>query len=91
MRVVKSIIKVTLQVTEEELISNRYLAFSVLTGKVKALEDTDLKYKGLRSKLYNSDLLGKLNTEVIGSIKFIDTEKPMKTNSSPVYLTFERV
>lgn len=91
MKTVQNIDKVTIKVTEDELIEGKWLNFQLLSKKLGDLEkEGNMGYKSLRNKLYNSIACGKYNTKEIAGLKCFDIDNPMKATAS-LSLTFERV
>lgn len=91
MKTVQNIEKVTVKVSKDELIDNKWLHYQLLSKKLGDMEKTgDLGYKSLRNRLYNSAACGKYNMEMKAGLKCIDIENPMKAIAS-LALKFERV
>ena len=91
MRTIQSTEKVTLKVTKDELFEDKWLNFKLLSAKLaEAEKNSNMCYKQLRNRFYNSEHAGKLNVKTVAGIKFIDTEKPMKATAS-LEISFERV
>lgn len=91
MKTVQNIDKVTVKVSENELISGKWLNFQLLSKKLSEIEkEGDMGYKSLRNKLYNSTACGKYNMSEMAGLKCIDVDNPMKGTAS-LTLCFERV
>lgn len=78
MKVIKDTTKITLNVTNKELISNKFIPVTVVSEKLKALEvEKEMANKALRYKFYNTANSNRYNTSTFAGIKCIDIEKPM--------------
>ena len=90
MRLVSSTNKVTIKVNKDELIGDKWLNFTLLSQKLKTIEEQGNKpYKAYRSRLYNSWNSNKYNTSLIAGIRCIDIDDPMRAVAS-LELNFER-
>lgn len=91
MKTIQSVDTVTIKVTDNELIAEKWLNYQLLSKKIGEVEkEKNLGYKSLRNKLYNSTACGKYNTAEMAGLKCIDIDNPMKSSASLV-LKFERV
>ena len=91
MKTIQSVDTVTIKVTKNELIADKWLNYQLLSKKIGEVEkEKNLGYKSLRNKLYNSTACGKYNTTEMAGLKCIDIDNPMKSSASLV-LKFERV
>ena len=91
MKTIQSVDTVTIKVTDNELIAQKWLNYQLLSKKIGEVEkEKNLGYKSLRNKLYNSTACGKYNTAEMAGLKCIDIDNPMKSSASLV-LKFERV
>lgn len=91
MKTVQTIDKVTLQVTDNELIEGKWINYQLLSKKLGDVEKSKgMAYKALRNKLYNSINCNKYNMKEIAGLKCFDIENPIKGTASLV-LSFERV
>lgn len=91
MRTVQNVEEVTLKVTKDELIEDKWITCQLLSIKISEIEkNNNLRYKSLRSRMYNSLACGKYNVENKAGIKCVNVEEPMKGTAS-LKLTFERV
>lgn len=89
MKTVQNIDNITIKVSKEELINEKWLTFQLLSKKLaKIEEDKSMEYKKLRNKMYNSQACSKYNSETIAGMKCIDITNPMKGVAS-LTLTFE--
>lgn len=89
MRTITNIEKITIKVTNDDLIEGEWIPYTVLSEKVKEIEMLqNMTYKSLRVKLYNSCSLGKYNTATRAGVKCINVKDTMKSNSASLYLTF---
>ena len=89
MKTVHNIDNITVKVSKEELINEKWLAFQLLSKKLaKIEEDKGMEYKKLRNKMYNSQACSKYNSEIVAGMKCIDVTNPMKGTAS-LTLTFE--
>lgn len=83
MKTVTNSYHVSVEVTKEDLINDKWLNFFLLSKKLEQIEDKNKEaYKALRSKFYNSWNCGKYNTCEIAGIKCINVEKPMEAKAS---------
>ena len=90
MRTVKDTKQVTIQITKEDLIDDKWLNLQLLSKKLGELEQaSNAVYKSLRNRLYNSCQLDKYNLAMHAGFKCIDVTNPMKANAS-LELSFER-
>ena len=90
MKTIQSVDKITIKVTDSELIAKKWLNYQLLSKKIGEIEqEKNLGYKSLRNKLYNSTACGKYNTAEMAGLKCIDIDNPMKSSASLV-LSFER-
>lgn len=91
MKTVQNIDKITIKVTDNELIGGKWLNYQLLSKKLGEIEkNNNMGYKSLRNKLYNSSACGKYNISEMAGLKCIDVDNPMKATAS-LALTFERV
>lgn len=89
MRTIANTEKVTLKVTEDELIGGKWLNYTLLSKKLQEIEvKENMKYKSLRNKLYNSINCNKYNMGEIAGLVCIDVKNPMK-NKASLELVFE--
>ena len=90
MRTIKDTEKVTVKVTEDELIDGKWLNYELLSSKLGAIEkEKSIGYKSLRNKLYNSYACGKYNIQKIAGLRCIDIDNPM-TGKASLELVFKR-
>ena len=90
MKTVQSVENVTITVTKDELLNDKWLSFQLLSKKLGEIEQQKkMAYKHLRNRFYNSRACNKYNMETIAGILYIDTENPMKAEASLV-LSFKR-
>lgn len=92
MRTVTNIEKVTVNVTKDELLNDKWLSFQLLSKKLGEIEQQErMVYKQLRNKFYNSRACKKYNMETIAGVVYIDTENPMRDNAeASLMLSFKR-
>lgn len=92
MRTITNTEKITLKVTEDELIEGKWLNYSLLSKKLQEIEEKEnMKYKSLRSKLYNSINCNKYNLRIVAGLQCIDVDNPMKSSlTASLELYFER-
>lgn len=89
MKTVQNIEKVTLKVTNADLIDGKWIHYQLLSNRIAEIEkQKNLGYKSLRTRLYNSCAGGKYNIETKAGLKCIDIEKPMKSNTASLVLEF---
>lgn len=89
MRTVQNIDNVTIKVSKDELINEKWLTFQLLSRKLAEIEeDRKIGYKKLRNKMYNSQACSKYNSEIVAGMKCIDVTNPMKGIAS-LEFTFE--
>lgn len=90
MKTVQNIDKVTIKVTDSELIEGKWLNYQLLSKKLGEIEKAgNMGYKSLRNKLYNSSACAKYNIKEMAGLKCIDVDNPMKGTAS-LMITFER-
>ena len=90
MKTVQSVENITITVTKDELLNDKWLSFQLLSKKLGEIEQNKkMAYKQLRNRLYNSRACNKYNAETIAGIQFIDTENPMRGTAS-LEIVFER-
>lgn len=90
MKTVQSVENVTITVTKDELLNDKWLSFQLLSKKLGEIEQQKkMAYKQLRNRFYNSRACNKYNMETIAGILYMDTENPMKAVASLV-LNFKR-
>ena len=83
MRTVVSTDSITIKVTKDELIKDKWLSFQLLSKKLCDIENANnMEYKKLRNKMYNSQACGKYNAEVVAGMRCINTANPMKGKAS---------
>lgn len=91
MRTIQNVDKITVKVSDGELIEGKWLNYKLLSKKLGEIEkEKNLGYKSLRNNLYNSTACGKYNIKEMAGLKCIDVDDPMKSTASLV-LAFERV
>lgn len=91
MKTIQNVDKITIKVSDNELIGGKWLNYQLLSKKLGEIEKSNnMGYKSLRNKLYNSSACSKYNTTEIAGLKCIDVDNPMKATASLV-LVFERV
>lgn len=91
MKTVQSVENITITVTKDELLINKWLSFKLLSKKLKEIEQQEkMTYKQLRNKFYNSRACNKYNMETIAGIDYINIENPMKAVAS-LALSFKRI
>lgn len=91
MKVVKNIETVEITVNKDELLHDKWLSFQLLSKKLNEMEkQSNMCYKHLRNRLYNSRACNKYNTETIAGVLYIDTENPMKTLTSSLVIKFKK-
>lgn len=98
MRTIANTEKVTLKVTDNELIEGKWLNYELLSRKLGEQEkERGMGYKSLRNKLYNSINCKKYNMCTVAGLQCIDVTNPMADNqlgmkvSASLELEFERV
>ena len=90
MKTIQSTENIELIVTENEILNNNWIPFSLVSKKLSDLEKTDkMGYKSLRNRLYNSCSCNKYNIDIIAGVKCINVDSPMKGEASLV-LSFKR-
>lgn len=90
MKTIQNVDKITIKVSDNELIGGKWLNYQLLSKKLGEIEKSNnMGYKSLRNKLYNSSACSKYNTTEIAGLKCIDVDNPMKAIASLV-LAFER-
>lgn len=78
MRTVKDIETVEVKVSSSDLFEDKWLNTQLLSSKLGVIEQSgNMKYKSLRSKLYNNTAGKKYNIKEFAGMKFIDIEQPM--------------
>lgn len=83
MRTIQSTDSVTIKVSKDELIKDKWLTFQLLSKKLADIETANnMEYKKLRNKMYNSQACGKYKAEVVAGMRCIDVEEPMKGKAS---------
>ena len=87
MKTIQNVDKITIKVSDNELIGGNYQLLSKKLGEIE--KNNNMGYKSLRNKLYNSSACSKYNTAEIAGLKCIDIDNPMKATASLV-LVFER-
>lgn len=91
MKTIQNVDTVTIKVTDKELIDKKWLNFLLLSKKLSEVEkSSNMGYKSLRNKFYNSSACNKYNVTEVAGLKCIDIKNPMKAKASLV-LNFERV
>lgn len=91
MKTVTNIEEVTIEVIDSELLEGKWLHYQLLSKKLSDIEqNSNMAYKSLRNKLYNSSACGKYNMETKAGLKCIDIENPMKGTAS-LKLNFKKV
>jgi hypothetical protein len=79
MRTIANTEKVTLKVTDNELIEGKWLNYELLSRKLGEQEkERGMGYKSLRNKLYNSINCNKYNMRTIAGLQCIDVDEPMQ-------------
>lgn len=90
MKTIQNVDKITIKVSDNELIGGKWLNYQLLSKKLGEIEKSNnMGYKSLRNKLYNSSACSKYNTTEIAGLKCIDVDNPMKAIAS-LELVFER-
>lgn len=90
MKTIQNVDKITIKVSDNELIGGKWLNYQLLSKKLGEIEKSNnMGYKSLRNKLYNSSACSKYNTTEIAGLKCIDVDNPMKATAS-LELVFER-
>ena len=90
MKTIQNVDKITIKVSDNELIGGKWLNYQLLSKKLGEIEKSNnMGYKSLRNKLYNSSACSKYNTTEMAGLKCIDVDNPMKATASLV-LDFER-
>lgn len=90
MKTVQDISKITVKVTDSDLIEGKWLNYQVLSKKLAEIEKNEnMGYKSLRNRLYNSISCKKYNMEDKAGMKCINVDSPMKATAS-LELTFVR-
>ena len=90
MKTIQNVDKITIKVSDNELIGGKWLNYQLLSKKLCEIEKSNnMGYKSLRNKLYNSSACSKYNTTEIAGLKCIDVDNPMKATASLV-LVFAR-
>lgn len=92
MRTIASTEKITLKVTDSELINGKWLNYELLSRKLGEKEkEKGMGYKCLRNKLYNSINCNKYNMQVVAGLQCIDVDNPMRDNvTASLELEFTR-
>jgi len=92
MRTVTNIEKVTVNVTKDELLNDKWLSFQLLSKKLGEIEQQErMVYKQLRNKFYNSRACKKYKMETIAGVVYIDIDNPMRDNAeASLMLSFKR-
>ena len=79
MKTIQSVDTVTIKVTDNELIAQKWLNYQLLSKKIGEVEkEKNLGYKSLRNKLYNSINCNKYNMQTIAGLQCIDVDEPMQ-------------
>ena len=92
MKTIKNTENITIKVSKDEIINEKWLAFQILSKKLADIEkERSTEYKYLRSKMYNSQSCSKYNTGIVAGINCIDITNPMKQPIASLVLTFEVV
>ena len=85
MKTIQNVDKITIKVSDNELIGGKWLNYQLLSKKLGEIEKSNnMGYKSLRNKLYNSSACSKYNTTEIAGLKCIDVDNPMKATASLV-------
>lgn len=91
MKTIKNTEEITLKISKDELIDEKWLPLQTLSVKLSEIEkNSNLRYKSLRNRMYNSTACDKYNVESKAGLKCINVEEPMKGIAS-LKLMFERV
>ena len=89
MRTITNTESIKLTVDKGSLLEGKYLPLTVLSNKLREIEKgSNLGYKQLRNRMYNSKNCNKYNMKEIAGITCIDVTNPMKGTAS-LDLTFE--
>lgn len=92
MKTIKNKELIIVKVTKDELLSDKWIPFRILSKKVSEIEMKQNIYGNLlRNKLYNSVSGGKYNTKMFAGIKCINIENPMAKEEASLMLKFELV
>ena len=90
MRTIKNTENITVKVSKDEIINEKWLAFQILSKKLAEIEkERSTEYKHLRNKMYNSQSCSKYNTGIAAGLNCIDITNPMKQPIASLVLTFE--
>jgi hypothetical protein len=82
MRTIANTEHITIAVSNDELINEKWLNLNLLSKKLRDVErEKGLSYKKLCNKLYNSVSCDKYNMTVIAGLKCIDVTNPMRANT----------
>ena len=88
MKTIQNVDKITIKVSDNELIGGKWLNYQLLSKKLGEIEKSNnMGYKSLRNKLYNSSACSKYNTTEIAGLKCIDVDNPMKATASLVLVS----
>jgi hypothetical protein len=89
MRTITNTESIKLTVDKGNLLEGKYLPLTVLSNKLREIEKgSNLGYKQLRNRMYNSKNCNKYNMKEIAGITCIDVTNPMQGKAS-LDLTFE--
>jgi hypothetical protein len=89
MRTITNTESIKLTVDKGSLLEGKYLPLTVLSNKLREIEKgSNLGYKQLRNRMYNSKNCNKYNMKEIAGITCIDVTNPMQGKAS-LDLTFE--
>ena len=70
MKTIQNVDKITIKVSDNELIGGKWLNYQLLSKKLGEIEKSNnMGYKSLRNKLYNSSACSKYNTTEIAGLK----------------------
>lgn len=89
MRTITNTESIKLTIDKGSLLEGKYLPLTVLSSKLREIEKgSNLGYKQLRNRMYNSKNCNKYNMKEIAGITCIDVTNPMQGKAS-LDLTFE--
>lgn len=91
MRPVANTKNVTVEVTNDDVIEEKWLPFLTLTKKLSVLEKADKQpHKEYCKRFYNSNRCEKYNIRTVAGLKFIDVDEPMKEEVASLHISFVR-
>lgn len=92
MKTIKDTVTLTVEITKEDLLNDKWISVYALSKKLAKLEyQNKAMNKDYRTRLYNSITGGKYNVKVIAGVRFIDTTNLLKSEKASLIMDFKRV